>query len=126
RFVDGVYARFNYSCSALTETESGRRSLNFDLRTCFKQAAPDAKDRLRNNDVYPLFYLERKLLMTNIKRSIAVTSILTTAMLLLSSGANAADKGAQPEKCYGVAKAGQNDCAAGPGTTCAGTSKTDA
>jgi uncharacterized membrane protein len=28
-------------------------------------------------------------------------------------------------KCYGVAKAGQNDCAAGPGTTCAGTSKVD-
>lgn len=29
------------------------------------------------------------------------------------------------EKCYGVAKAGKNDCAAGPGTSCAGTSKTD-
>jgi uncharacterized membrane protein len=29
------------------------------------------------------------------------------------------------EKCYGVALAGKNDCAAGPGTTCAGTSKTD-
>jgi uncharacterized membrane protein len=29
------------------------------------------------------------------------------------------------EKCYGVALEGQNDCAAGPGTTCAGTSKTD-
>ncbi|AJY47847.1 DUF2282 domain-containing protein [Martelella endophytica] len=28
-------------------------------------------------------------------------------------------------KCYGVAMAGQNDCAAGPGTTCAGTSKVD-
>ena len=27
------------------------------------------------------------------------------------------------EKCYGVAKAHQNDCKAGPGTTCAGTSK---
>ena len=25
------------------------------------------------------------------------------------------------EKCYGVAPAGQNDCAAGPGTACAGT-----
>lgn len=25
-------------------------------------------------------------------------------------------------KCYGVALAGQNDCYAGPGTTCAGTS----
>lgn len=29
------------------------------------------------------------------------------------------------EKCFGVAAAGQNDCAAGPGTTCAGTSKVD-
>jgi uncharacterized membrane protein len=29
------------------------------------------------------------------------------------------------EKCYGVALAGKNDCKAGPGTTCAGTSKTD-
>jgi uncharacterized membrane protein len=29
------------------------------------------------------------------------------------------------EKCYGVSMAGQNDCAAGPGTSCAGTSKVD-
>jgi len=29
------------------------------------------------------------------------------------------------EKCYGVALAGQNDCAAGPGTSCAGTSTRD-
>jgi len=29
------------------------------------------------------------------------------------------------EKCYGVALAGKNDCAAGPGTSCAGTSKID-
>ncbi len=27
------------------------------------------------------------------------------------------------EKCYGVALAGQNGCSAGPGTSCAGTSK---
>lgn len=32
---------------------------------------------------------------------------------------------ADQEKCYGVALAGKNDCAAGPGTTCAGTSKVD-
>jgi uncharacterized membrane protein len=32
---------------------------------------------------------------------------------------------AAPEKCYGVAKAGKNDCAAGPGTSCAGTSTAD-
>lgn len=29
------------------------------------------------------------------------------------------------EKCYGVALAGMNDCASGPGTSCAGSSKTD-
>jgi uncharacterized membrane protein len=34
------------------------------------------------------------------------------------------DKSAM-EKCYGVSLAGKNDCAAGPGTTCAGTAKAD-
>ncbi|HEX3845360.1 MAG TPA: DUF2282 domain-containing protein [Steroidobacteraceae bacterium] len=29
------------------------------------------------------------------------------------------------EECYGVALAGQNDCLAGPGTTCAGTATHD-
>ncbi len=38
--------------------------------------------------------------------------------------ADAADH-AQQEKCYGVALAGKNDCKAGAGTTCAGTSKKD-
>ena len=42
---------------------------------------------------------------------------------LLASPAMA--KAAEMEKCYGVAKAGQNDCAAGPGTSCAGTSSRD-
>src|SRR5258706_12099278 len=32
---------------------------------------------------------------------------------------------AHKEKCFGVALKGQNDCAAGPGTTCQGTSTTD-
>jgi uncharacterized membrane protein len=32
---------------------------------------------------------------------------------------------ANSEKCYGISKAGKNDCAAGPGTSCAGTSKRD-
>jgi uncharacterized membrane protein len=45
---------------------------------------------------------------------------------LAAGAAMAADKPAKPmEKCYGVAKAGMNDCKAGPGTTCAGTSSAD-
>jgi uncharacterized membrane protein len=43
---------------------------------------------------------------------------------LAASAATAADK-PKMEKCYGVSKAGQNDCAAGAGTSCAGTSKVD-
>lgn len=31
----------------------------------------------------------------------------------------------QKEKCYGISLTGQNDCAAGPGTSCAGTSTVD-
>ncbi|KQV62784.1 MULTISPECIES: DUF2282 domain-containing protein [unclassified Caulobacter] len=51
------------------------------------------------------------------------------AIFALSTGVSmaAADdmKKAETEKCYGVAKAGQNDCKAGAGTSCAGTSKAD-
>lgn len=60
-------------------------------------------------------------------RSIALS---TLALAALASGAAIAQSkpmDAKPamEKCFGVALAGKNDCAAGPGTTCAGTSKVD-
>ena len=45
------------------------------------------------------------------------------ALTLASAPVHAQD--ADKEKCYGVAMKGKNDCAAGPGTTCAGTSTTD-
>lgn len=49
----------------------------------------------------------------------------TLAAGLASGSALAAEGKPAMEKCYGVAKAGQNDCAAGAGTSCAGTSKVD-
>lgn len=56
------------------------------------------------------------------------SALLAAAALAVSlagaSGAAADDKPAQ-EKCYGVALAGKNDCKAGEGTTCAGTSTID-
>jgi uncharacterized membrane protein len=56
--------------------------------------------------------------------------ITAAAMAALASGAALAqdkkmDDKSGMEKCYGVSLAGKNDCAAGPGTTCAGTSKVD-
>ncbi len=49
------------------------------------------------------------------------------AFSAFASGAHAADAAPkkQMEKCYGVSLAGQNDCAAGPGTSCAATAKAD-
>jgi uncharacterized membrane protein len=55
-------------------------------------------------------------------RTIALTALAVAA---LAAGATQAAEKPDMEKCYGVSLAGKNDCAAGPGTTCAGTSKTD-
>lgn len=49
---------------------------------------------------------------------------LTAAATTTPTGAHAAGM-PKTEKCYGVAKAGKNDCKAGAGTSCAGTSRTD-
>ena len=55
------------------------------------------------------------------------TLAAAAVMALVAGAAQAADgkmaKPAETEKCYGVALAGHNDCKAGEGTTCAGTSK---
>lgn len=48
------------------------------------------------------------------------------ALSIVAGTANAADASAKPmEKCYGVSLAGKNDCKAGAGTSCAGTSHAD-
>lgn len=51
----------------------------------------------------------------------ALATALSAGSVFVSTDAVAAEK----EKCFGVSLAGKNDCAAGAGTTCAGTSKVD-
>jgi uncharacterized membrane protein len=51
-------------------------------------------------------------------------SSMAAAGPLTEEEANAATA-AGKEKCFGVSMAGMNDCAAGPGTTCQGTSTVD-
>ncbi|MBW8300828.1 MAG: DUF2282 domain-containing protein [Hydrogenophaga sp.] len=56
----------------------------------------------------------------------ALAASLATALTLAAALPGAAvAQDATKEICFGVALKGQNDCAAGPGTTCAGTSKID-
>ena len=60
--------------------------------------------------------------MSAAAKSLALASAVAAAFTVQIAGtAQAKDM----EKCYGVALAGANDCAAGAGTTCAGTSKVD-
>ena len=56
---------------------------------------------------------------------LSLAASLATALAGFAVMPASADDLAATEKCYGVALAGQNDCAAGPGTTCAGTSTID-
>ncbi|WP_250461215.1 BufA1 family periplasmic bufferin-type metallophore [Microbulbifer litoralis] len=56
---------------------------------------------------------------------IASLALTTGIAVGLAATSAAAQDRPQMEKCYGVAKAGKNDCAAGPGTSCAGTSTRD-
>ncbi len=51
----------------------------------------------------------------------ALALMLGAAISALPAFAQGIDK----EQCYGVALKGQNDCAAGPGTSCAGSAKVD-
>lgn len=54
-------------------------------------------------------------------------AIVASAMTGAIATAEAApdQMAAKQEKCFGVALKGKNDCAAGPGTSCAGTSTVD-
>jgi uncharacterized membrane protein len=61
--------------------------------------------------------------MTTMKSSLGLGTTLACALAVLAAAPAHAQE--NQEKCFGVSLAGQNDCAAGPGTTCAGTSKVD-
>lgn len=59
------------------------------------------------------------------KRSMMMAAVLTTAMAQVGMATSALAADEAMEKCYGVSLAGENDCKAGAGTTCAGTSTVD-
>ena len=66
----------------------------------------------------------------NTKTQISAVSLagaFATALYLLATPASAGPVAPQPgkDKCYGISLKGHNDCKAGAGTSCAGTSKVD-
>lgn len=59
--------------------------------------------------------------MSKTMKTAAIVGAVAASLIGHSTPATAQAK----EKCYGVSLAGKNDCAAGPGTTCAGSSVVD-
>ena len=55
----------------------------------------------------------------------ATLAIAVAGTALAAAGPASAQTKPAMEKCYGVALAGKNDCKAGAGTSCAGTSRTN-
>lgn len=53
---------------------------------------------------------------------IATVAAALTALVATAASAQPARPQPTMDKCYGISLAHQNDCAAGPGTSCAGTS----
>ena len=60
--------------------------------------------------------------MSTNAKTLAIVGAVAAAV---ASHATAPAQAQAQEKCFGVSLAGENDCAAGPGTTCAGTSTVD-
>jgi uncharacterized membrane protein len=56
----------------------------------------------------------------------ALTAAIAAPALVSAQGGPAPTPNFKAEKCYGIAKAGKNDCAATGSNSCAGTSKVNA
>jgi uncharacterized membrane protein len=70
--------------------------------------------------------IKEEISMTTNTRRTAILAIAGAVSAVIAGASMApAVQAAEMEKCYGVALKGQNDCAAGEGTTCAGTSTID-
>lgn len=65
------------------------------------------------------------LFQTTTAAATAATFAMALGAALTLANTPAAAQAADKEKCFGVALKGKNDCAAGPGTSCAGTAATD-
>ncbi len=80
--------------------------------------------RLRSVKLGRMLTNRRSLMTTRtVTIPLAVAGALATALAMLAVPATA--QAGEKEKCFGVALKGENDCAAGPGTTCAATAKVD-
>lgn len=75
--------------------------------------------------VNPTKDIEMKNQTTTTRYASAAALALAMSAALTIAATPIAAQAADTDKCFGVALKGKNDCKAGAGTTCAGTSKVD-
>jgi uncharacterized membrane protein len=80
--------------------------------------------RSRAIELTPLS-IQLEMNMKSTRAALAATFALSLTVLATAAHAGSDQQQKTQEKCFGVSLAGKNDCAAGAGTTCAGTSKRD-
>jgi uncharacterized membrane protein len=117
-----VAATFNCYRRALSD---GLRTLGTALAQHYGDKRPGRlpQERLTDRSTAPVVTYTNPSLGVNMKTTTLISSTLATLIAVgaLAGSAQAADDKGK-EKCYGVAKAGKNDCAA-KGHSCAGQSK---
>jgi uncharacterized membrane protein len=59
------------------------------------------------------------------KVNLAIAAAVAAALGTTAANADPVKPQPNKDKCYGISLAGKNDCAAGAGTSCAGTSRVD-
>jgi uncharacterized membrane protein len=139
--IDDKLAQFGFSinkerreCSAPPEVAAG--NLQNVFREILMQLAVTSPERPRILGARPRgwrgVHLERKSMSAKTTiASLVLASAISSALATIASAApltkaeGKAAIAAHKEKCFGVAFKGQNDCAAGPGTTCQGTATVD-
>ena len=74
-----------------------------------------------------VFRKDNSMKSKSIVAAASIASSFAAALTIIATSAVAGPKPPQPtmDKCFGIALKGDNDCAAGAGTTCAGTAATD-
>ena len=63
--------------------------------------------------------------MSGTSSSLTLAGAVAAALAIASQPVGATEQKTENVKCYGIAKAGQNDCASSANNTCAGTAKMD-
>jgi uncharacterized membrane protein len=101
-----------------TDVTAGGRSANKGL-----ESVDDAPSNFIDASGEPVMTKTIPIQTTAASLALALGAALTMASAPAAAQDDAMTK--MNEKCFGVALKGRNNCAAGPGTTCAGTSKVD-